>query len=173
MGKLLLSVAATVDGVIDGFEWFVSEGEHDAASRAQFEGAAGMVLGRKTYEGLAGFWPTQEGPWAELINPLPKFVASRTLSGPLQWNATVLEGELDAAIPRLKEDSAGDLVMSGCGELARDLLQAGLLDEIRLWLHPVVWGKGTRPFEGRRTSLRLLETRPFDSGVTLLRYEPR
>ena len=128
---------------------------------------------RETYEGLAGFWPTQEGPWAELINPLPKFVASRTLSGPLQWDATVLEGELDAAIPRLKEESAGDLVMSGCGELARDLLQAGLLDEIRLWLHPVVWGKGTRPFEGRRTSLHLLETRPFDSGVTLLRYEPR
>jgi dihydrofolate reductase len=173
MGKLLLSVAATVDGVIDGFEWFVSEGEHDAASRAQFEGAAGMVLGRKTYEGLAGFWPTQEGPWADLINPLPKLVASRTLSGSLEWNATVLEGALEAAIPRLKDESSADLLMSGCGELARNLLEAGLLDEIRLWLHPVVWGQGTRPFQGRRTGLRLLEAQRFDSGVTLLRYEPR
>ena len=173
MGRLLLSVAATVDGVIDGFEWFVSEGEHDAASRAQFEGAAGMVLGRKTYEGLAGYWPTQEGPWADLLNPLPKFVASRTLSGSLEWNATVLEGELDVAIPRLKEESSGDLVMSGCGELARNLLDAGFIDEVRFGLHPVVWGSGTRPFEGRRTDLRLLEARSFDSGVTLLRYAPR
>jgi dihydrofolate reductase len=172
MSRLILTVAMTVDGVIDGFEWFVSEGEHDAASRELFGGAGGMLLGRKTYEGLAGYWPSQEGPWADLLNPLPKFVASRTLSEPLEWNARLLEGELEESVPRLKDEVDGDLVLSGCGELARNLLRAGLVDEVRFGVHPVVWGDGARPFEGERVSLRLIESRAFDSGVTLSVYEP-
>lgn len=70
-----------LDAVTDVGEWYVSEGGHDRAAREQFEGTAGMVLGR-TFEGLAGFWSQQTGPWADLLNPLPKFVASRTLQGP-------------------------------------------------------------------------------------------
>jgi dihydrofolate reductase len=69
MGKLFITVATTVDGVIDGFEWFVPQGEHDQAGLDQFKGAAAMLLGRKSYEGFAGFWPTQEGPWADMLNP--------------------------------------------------------------------------------------------------------
>ena len=172
MSKLIISIASTVDGVIDGFEWYVSEGGQDEASRAQFAEAGAMLLGRKTYEGLAEFWPSQEGPWADLLNPLPKFVASRTLDEPLTWNARLLDGEIGEAVPRLKTELGGDLVMSGCGELARELLAAGLVDELRFWVHPVVWGKGTRPFEGETVRIRLLESRAFDSGVTLQRYEP-
>jgi len=172
MGRLIISVATTVDGVIDGFEWYVSEGDHDEASRDQFDGAGAMLLGRKTYEGLAGYWPTQEGPWADLINPLPKYVASRTLSEPLEWNSRLLEGELGAAVPRLKEELDGDIIVSGCGELARNLLAEGVVDEVRFWVHPVVWGEGTRPFDGETVRMRLIESTPFDSGVTLLRYEP-
>jgi dihydrofolate reductase len=65
MGRLVITTATTVDGVIDGFEWYVSEGEHDEAGRDQFRAASAMLLGRKTYEGLAAYWPTQEGPWAD------------------------------------------------------------------------------------------------------------
>ena len=74
MSKLIISTAMTVDGVIDGFEWYVSEGGHDQAGLDQFNGAGAMLLGRKTYEGLAGYWPTQEGPWADMINPMPRDV---------------------------------------------------------------------------------------------------
>ena len=172
MGKLIISIASTVDGVIDGFEWFVSEGEHDQASLDQFDGAAAMLLGRKTYEGLAGYWPTQEGPWADMINPLPKVVASRTLSEPLEWNARLLEGELGEAVTRLKDELAGHLMVSGCGELAGNLLAEGLVDEVRFWVHPVVWGEGTRPFGGEKVRIQLLESKAFDSGVTLLTYQP-
>jgi dihydrofolate reductase len=172
MGRLIISVAMTVDGVIDGFEWFVSEGGHDQAGRDQFSGAGAMLLGRKTYEGLAGFWPTQEGPWADLLNPLPKVVASRTLAEPLEWNARLLQGELEDAVPRLKDELSGDVIVSGCGELARNLIEAGLVDEIRFGMHPALWGDGTRPFVGLRSQLRLVGSETFDSGVTLLRYEP-
>ena len=172
MSKLIITTAMTVDGVIDGFEWYVSEGAHDGAGRDQFTGAGAMLLGRKTYEGLASFWPTQEGPWADLLNPMPKVVASRTLSEPLEWNARLLQGELGNAVPRLKAEVDGDVIMPGCGELARNLLVEALVDEVRLWVHPVVWGEGARPFRGERIRLRLLGSEAFDSGVTLLRYEP-
>jgi dihydrofolate reductase len=172
MSKLIISIASTVDGVIDGFEWYVSEGKHDQASRDQFTGAGAMLLGRKTYEGLAGYWPTQEGPWADMINPLPKVVASRTLSEPLEWNARLLEGALGEAVPRLKDELDGDVIVSGCGELARNLLSESLVDEVRFWVHPVVWGDGARPFQGEMVRVRLLESKEFDSGVTLLRYQP-
>jgi dihydrofolate reductase len=172
MSRLIITTAITIDGVIDGFEWYVAEGAHDQAGLDQFDGAAAMLLGRKTYEGLAGFWPTQEGPWADMINPMPKVVASRTLSEPLEWNARLLQGELGEAVPRLKEELDGDLIMSGCGELAHNLLAEGLADELRFWVHPVVWGDGARPFEGAKVRGRLLGSEAFDSGVTLLRYEP-
>jgi dihydrofolate reductase len=172
MSRLIITTAITVDGVIDGFEWYVSEGGHDRAGLDQFNQAGAMLLGRKTYEGLAGFWPTQEGPWADKLNPMPKFVASRTLSEPLEWNARLLQGELGEALPTLKDELDGDLIMSGCGELARNLLAERLVDELRFWVHPAVWGDGARPFQGETVRMRLLASKAFDSGVTLLRYEP-
>ena len=107
-----------------------------------------------------------------MLNPLPKVVASRTLSEPLEWNARLLDGELGQAVPRLKEELEGDVIVSGCGEFARNLLAGGLVDEVRFWVHPVVWGEGARPFQGEKVRVRLLESKAFDSGVTLLRYQP-
>jgi dihydrofolate reductase len=76
-------------------------------------------------------------------------------------------------VSRLKEELDGDLWLSGCGDLARNLLAAGLIDELRFWVHPVVWGPGERPFHGDGQSrLNLVGSETFDSGVTLLRYEP-
>jgi dihydrofolate reductase len=173
MSKLISSTTMTVDGVVDVGEWYVSEGEHDRASREQFDEAAAMVMGRKTYVGLAAFWPTQEGPWADKLNPLPKYVASRTLSGPLTWNSMLIEGDVAEGVSTLKQELDGNLVLIGCGELARHLLTRDLIDELRFWVHPAMAGQGTRPFEGQDLSrLRLVESKVFDSGVTLLRYEP-
>jgi dihydrofolate reductase len=173
MGKLISTTTMTVDAVVDVGEWFVSEGEHDRASRDQFDPSTAMLFGRKTYEGLAAYWTSQEGPWADLLNPMPKFVASRTLQEPLDWNARLLEGDAAEAVRKLKDQHDGDLFLIGCGELAGHLLAEGLIDELRFWLHPAVQGAGARPFEGAEAvRLRFLDSTPYDSGVTLLRYEP-
>ncbi len=172
MSRLILSTAMTVDGVTTVGEWYVSEGEHDGASRDQFVDAAGMVMGRRTYEGLAGYWPAQTGEWAEQLNPMPKFVASRSLEGPLEWNATLIEGDAVTGVEKLKAEHDRDLVLIGCGDFARQLLERGLIDELRFWVHPALWGSGERPLEGEQSPLELLGSRTFDSGVTLLRYRP-
>jgi len=172
MARVINTTALTVDGLTDVGEWYVADGGHDQASLDQFAGVAGLLLGRKTYEGLAGFWPQQTGPWADLLNPLPKFVASRTLDGPLDWNATLVEGDAVEGVARLKDELDDDLVLSGCGELARALIAHGVVDELRFWVHPAVWGEGSRPYGGDRIRMRLLDSTAFDSGVTLLRYEP-
>ena len=172
MARVINTTTMTVDALTDVADWFVSGGDHDAAARAQFDGAAGMLLGRPTYEGLAGYWTQETGEWADLLNPMPKYVASRTLEAPLDWNATLIEGDAADGVGRLKDELDGDLFLIGCGELARNLLAAGLVDEVRFWLHPAVWGEGTRPYEGAQLRLRLLESTSYDSGVVLLRYEP-
>ena len=105
-------------------------------------------MGRPTYEGLAGYWTAETGPWADLLNPMSKWVASRTLSGSLDWNATAIEGDAAESVARLKQELDRDLILIGCGELARHLAANGLIDEYRLWLHPALWGEGTRAFEG-------------------------
>lgn len=116
-----------------------------------------MLLGRKTYEGLAPYWSQQTGEWADMLNPLPKFVASRTLQGRLEWNATVIEGDAADGVSRLKSGLEADLFLIGWGELARHLLAKGLVDELRFWIHPAIWGEGTRPYQGDRVRMRLLE----------------
>ena len=173
MSRLIISTATTVDAVMTVEDWYVSEGEHDRAGLELFDRAEALVLGRKNYEGLAAFWAPLTGPWADRVNPLSKFVASRTLQEPLTWNATLIEGDLVAAVSRLKEELDGDLLTFGCGELARGLLAHDLVDELRFWVHPSIWGSGERPFGGSdRMRLQLLGSESFDSGVMLLRYRP-
>jgi dihydrofolate reductase len=172
MSRLINLTTLTVDGLTDVSDWYVPEGGHDEAARDQWKNSAGMVVGRKTYEGLAGFWPTQSGEWADLLNPLPKFVASRTLEEPLVWNASLIEGDAAEGVSRLKAEFERDLLLTGCGELARYLLSKGLVDELQFWIHPAVGGEGARPYGGERVRMRLIESNSFDSGVTLLRFEP-
>jgi dihydrofolate reductase len=172
MGRLINSTAMTVDAVIDVSDWFVAEGEHDEAGRELLSGSSCMLLGRKTYEGLAGYWPSASGPWAEIINPMPKYVASRGELGDLEWNARPIEGDAIEGVRRLKASEDRDIFISGCGELARELIQAGLVDELWFWIHPRIQGPGARPYEAATLPVRLLEAKQFDSGVTLLRYQP-
>jgi dihydrofolate reductase len=140
--------------------------------------ADAMVLGRKTYEGLAAVWPQLAsdptmGRFAERINDMPKYVASRTLSGSLEWNATLIEGDLDKAVPALKAEHRGNLIVSGCGELAHSLTQQGFVDEFWFWIHPHLWATGPRIFDGvGPVPLELVSSTPFRSGVLWLRYRP-
>src|SRR3954467_6981309 len=110
MGRLIATTQATIDGVIDPVgEWAQADGDHGVYSFERQERSSGLVLGRKTYEGLAGYWPSQAGKGADMVNAMPKYVGSNTLSGDLEWNATLLEGNLEDSIPKLKAEVDGDL----------------------------------------------------------------
>jgi dihydrofolate reductase len=167
MGRLIVSANTTMDGVLDQLEgWFQPGDESTEHAREQLRAADALVLGRETYEHLAASWSGQEGPWADLINPMPKYVATRTLTGPLDWNAQPLGPDTADAVAALKARHAGNLISYGCGELASDLARRGLVDEVRLWLHPVAWGDGV-PIR-----MRLIAATPYASGVVMLAYQP-
>jgi dihydrofolate reductase len=176
MAKLIATTQATLDGVVDPVaEWVQPDGDHGEYSFQRQARSAGLVLGRKTYEGLAGYWPSQTGKWADMVNALPKYVGSITLSGDLEWNATLLGANLDNSIPTLKDEVDGDLFMHGSGEFAYTLAEKGLIDEYEIYLNPLVWGAGNVHVLGDRGTVRmaLQDVKRFDSGVVLLRYLPR
>jgi len=176
MGKLIATTQATIDGVIDPVgEWVQPEGDHGDHSFERQSASAGLVLGRKTFEGLAAYWPSKTGKWADMVNAIPKYVGSRTLSGEPQWNGTLLEGEPEDSIPKLKAEIAGDLFMHGSGEFAHALAEKGLIDQYEVYLNPVVWGEANLHVLGDRGTvwLELADVQRFDSGVVLLTYLPR
>lgn len=177
MGKLIATTQATLDGVVDPVaDWVIAGADHGEYSFERQRNSGGLLLGRKTYEGLAAFWPQQpdSDPWAKWINPLPKYVGSRTLSGPLDWNATLLEGDIETSIPKLKAEVDGDLFLHGSGEFAHALAEAGLVDVFEVYVNPLVWGRGNVHVLGDRSTVRmqLEDVKRFDSGVVLLTYLP-
>ena len=133
-----------------------------------------LLLGQKSYEFFAQVWPTRQGNDADRINSMPKYVASRTLTEPLQWNATLLKGDAAEEIRKRKQESGKSLVQYGVGELTHTMLKHGLVDELRLLIYPFTFGEEPRIFEhmGIHT-LKLLETRTFSSGVVALHYQPQ
>lgn len=140
--------------------------------------ADALLMGRPVYEGLAAVWPhlgddPAMGKSAGRINAMPKYVASRTLTGPLEWNASLIEGELEQAIPALKERHSGRLLVTGCGEFAHALTRLGFVDEFWFWVHPHIWPTGPRIYDGvGPVRLRLVAATPYRSGVVWLRYRP-
>ena len=175
MGKLIATTQATLDGVIDPVgEWVQPEGDHGTHSFERQSRSAGMVLGRKTYEGLAAYWPDKSGKWADMVNQMPKYVGSNTLTGDLDWNATSLEGPLEDSIPNLKREVDGDLFMHGSGEFAYALAEKSLIDVYEIYLNPLVWGDANLHVLGDRGTVRmqLEDVQRFDSGVVLLTYLP-
>jgi dihydrofolate reductase len=175
MGRLIVSAQMTMDSVMDQNEgWFDADGESEQQGVEELRAAEALILGRETYEFLSSFWPKQDGVYADLVNPIPKFVASRTLEGPLTWNAQLLGHDLAEEVAALKSVHSGNLLSYGCGELANILARHGLVDEVRFWLHPVVWGDGVRPFHAGTLplKLRLIAATTFTSGVVRLSYQP-
>jgi dihydrofolate reductase len=175
MGRLIVSAHTTTDGVMDQIEgWFDEQGDLEAHGLEELRAADAVLLGRETYEQFYGFWSSESGAYADLINPIPKYVASRTLSGELDWNAQLLGADTAEAVAALKAELAGSLISYGCGALANFLAHKGLVDEVRLWLHPVVWGDGVRPFHAGDlpVRLRLITATSYDGGVVRLSYQP-
>src|SRR5215213_4492097 len=106
-----------------------------------------LLMGQKTYTFFAQVWPTREGKQAERINSMPKYVASRTLKEPLQWNATLLKGDVAEEIWKLKQEPGKGLVQYGVGELTHTMLKHGLVDELHILVYPFAFGGGPRIFE--------------------------
>jgi len=179
MRKLVESTFVTLDGVIgDPQVWGMSywDAEHNEYARRLLFSADALLLGRKTYEGFAQAWPERAGSndFADRFNELPKYVASRTLpAGEAEWNATVLAGDTAEAVAAVKEQPGENIVKYGTGEFSQTLLEHKLVDEYHFWLFPEVVGDGDRLFDGFRTSLELLDTTRFASGIVVLMYAPK
>jgi dihydrofolate reductase len=180
MRKLVVTENITLDGVIDMSEgWFDPLNEHidqsdiAAATAEHRKYADAVLLGRNTFESFRGFWPRQtDDPTgvSDYLNAVNKYVASSTLEDPGWENSTVLRGPLVEEVQRLKEAPGRDIVATGSTRLVHALIAAGLVDEYRLFVFPVVVGRGARLFESADVELELLEARSFVSGAVLLSY---
>ncbi|MGZ4691385.1 MAG: dihydrofolate reductase family protein [Acidimicrobiia bacterium] len=191
MGKLIVTEFLTLDGVAqapggpdeDRDLGFTHGGWQaplldEASGSAVFEQARTMdalLLGRRTYEIFAGYWPKapDENPFAGLLNGIPKYVASRTLAGPLAWEgSTLVTGDLAESITTVKERHDRVHVI-GSLDLVQSLLRSGLVDRLNLWLYPLLLGSGKRVFGSGTlpTALRLAESHTYPSGTLQLTYE--
>jgi dihydrofolate reductase len=176
MGQLTISFEMTLDGAFDQMEkWFDPDdpGVQRASDDLVF-GADAVLLGRESYQFFREYWPAQsdERGFAAHYNALPKFVASRTLSGRLDWNATLIEGDVAAAVSALR-DRYDTLISHGYGELAATLIDAGLVDAIHVGIHPFMVGDADiRLRTPRPLGLKLLGVQSYESGVIAARYAP-
>ena len=140
--------------------------------------AGGFLLGRRTWEIFAAYWPNaseEEQVIAVPLNTKPKYVASRTLSDPLEWqSSTVLRGDLAEAVAALKQQDGGDLHVIGSADLVRSLIEHDLVDELRLMVDPVLLGGGKGIFraDGARRPLRLVDGEVTSTGAILATYAP-
>jgi dihydrofolate reductase len=140
--------------------------------------AGGFLLGRRTYEILAAYWPNaseEEQVVAEPLNTRPKYVASQTLTEPLAWqNSTVLQGDVAEAVAALKQEDGGDLLVIGSAQLVQTLIEHDLVDEFRVMIDPLVVGGGKRIFrdDGVVRPLRLVEHKVTTTGAMVATYAP-
>jgi dihydrofolate reductase len=176
MGRVTISFEMTLDGVFDQMEhWF--DPDDPGLQRASDElvfGADAVLLGRESYEFFREYWPAQtdDPGFAAHYNALPKFVASTTLSGPLDWNATLIEGDVAEAVRRLREQYE-PIISHGYGGLAAALVDAGLVDEIHAGIHPFMVGNAKdRLRTPHPVGLRLLDVQTSESGIIAARYAP-
>lgn len=178
MRKLIVSTQASLDGVIENPQNWVFDYVNDEFfkyANDQLLATEALIMGRVTYEGFAEAWSARAGAdaFADRMNSLPKYVASRTLQGTLTWNANLIQGDVAKEVTKLKEGSGGNILQYGSGELTRTLLQHGLVDEFRVMTFPVAVGTGLRLFERiEQTPMKLLETQTFNTSVVILHYQP-
>jgi dihydrofolate reductase len=181
MRTIIVEAEVSVDGVMGGENldfWkqifaFHSADVQEYLSDLLFMPDA-LLMGQKTYEAFAKVWPTRQGKDADRINGMPKYVASRTLTEPLQWNATLLTGDVAEEIKKLKQGTGKSLLQYGVGELTHTMLKHGLVDEFRILVFPFAYGEGARIFEQMGVNtFRLLDTKTFSSGVVALHYQPQ
>jgi len=187
MGKIVITTNMSLDGVVqdpDGAEgfsrggWFVQAGGKDLEEWGKIEYAealssSALLLGRRSDEWFGTRWAARPGEFADRLNSLPKYVVSATLRDPRWTNVTVLKGDVTDEVTRLKRELDGDVVVYASYQLERALIEHGLVDELRLFVFPVVVGAGERLF-GQTTAMkpfRLAGSRTVGDGLVLLTYE--
>lgn len=178
MREIVNSTYISLDGVVEHPEtWPGLGGFSDEGNKVQSEllaSCSAALMGRRTYESFAEVWPNLTGDAAEKMNSMPKYVASTSLKGPAWNNTHVISGDLVAEVRKLKEESGGDIVQYGIGPVTRALIAAGLLDRLRLWIHPFFVGKGGPEdllFRDVPVSrFQLVDTTSLSSGIVIVDY---
>jgi dihydrofolate reductase len=182
MRKIVAGEFVSLDGVMEApdqwhFPYFNDEmGE---AVGSQIANTDAMLLGRVTFQEFASFWPgatdEETGGMASNMNGAQKYVVSTTLDDVSAWqNSTLINGDIMGELARLKEQPGKDIGITGSATLVQSLLEAGMLDELRLLVHPIVVGHGKRIFreESKTTGLELVDAKTFSTGVMYLTYQP-
>ena len=180
MRKIVAGLHVSLDGVTESpekwtFQFFNDEVGQEIGS--QMAESDAILLGRRTYEEFAAYWPDKsaaDDPVADFLNNTPKYVASTSLQS-LEWkNSTLIQGDVVDALAKLKEGPGRNITITGSVTLVGSLLSSGLIDELRLLLFPVVVGNGRRLFENVREqiALKLVESKAFATGVVALTFEP-
>ena len=181
MRNLVVSTWMSLDGVFDADSmdrWF---NPYDTPERQEYiqesiMACSAILFGRKTYEMLAPYWSSlhhNEMGIAAKLNSAPKYVVSSTLKKAEWENSSIIKENITQEITRLKNQPGGEIQIEGSAALVQSLMTAGLIDEYRFLVHPVIVGSGKRFFkEGIAAPLQLVEAKPFSSGVVLLRYQP-
>jgi dihydrofolate reductase len=183
MRKIINSTYISLDGVIEEPHlWPPSTGDDDGTGlkiqTELLESCDAVLMGRRTYEGFAPVWPTRSGdPYSDRINTMRKYVVSSTLRDPEWNNTTVISDDPVEAIRRLKSEPGEHMVQYGFGPLSHALMEAGLLDELRLWVHPLFVGsrapEGLIYREGSATIFEHLDSVTLTSGIVVLTYEAK
>ncbi|MBM7789319.1 dihydrofolate reductase family protein [Tenggerimyces flavus] len=176
--RVVNSTFISLDGVINKMEaWhfdYISD-ETSEITLDQLKAADAMLMGRTTYEIYAGAWPNRDGDYPELINAVPKYVASTTLKDPEWNNTTVIDGDVVEFVRKLREAPGGDILMHGFGPVAGELMKNGLLDVLHLWVHPKLAGVGESGDlllrQGVNNALTLTGNRALSNGIVMLSYE--
>ena len=187
MGKIVISTNVSLDGVVedpdgkDGFSrggWFVQYGGKDLEEWGKIEyaealGTAALLLGRRSDEWFGTRWAARPGEFADRLNSLPKYVVSATLEDPRWTNVTVLKGDVVDEVTRLKQELDGDIVVYASYQLGRALIEHDLVDELRLFVFPVVVGAGERLFgeTSGEKPFRLAGSRTVGDGLVYVTYE--
>jgi dihydrofolate reductase len=185
MARIVVTEFLSLDGVMEdpggsedfkhgGWTFEISTGDEGMQFKVdETMGSDAMLLGRVTYDGFAEAWPERDGEFADRFNSMPKYVVSSTLRDPAWTNTTVLGGDLDAAVKRVRDEHDGDVVVHGSATLVQGLLAGDHVDEMRLMVFPVVLGSGKRLFgeSSDKKPLRLQSTKVVGDGVAILTYE--
>jgi dihydrofolate reductase len=179
MRKVVAGLYLSLDGVMEAPEtWHFPylNDEMRETIGAQLAAADTMLLGRRTYEVFAAFWPDRgsDVELADQINGMQKLVASTTLQS-VEWrNSTLIKGDVAEELRRRKQEPGKDISITGSASLVRSLLRDNVLDELRLLVHPIIVGSGERLFDegGKRIPMKLADSKTFSTGVLYLTYVP-
>ena len=185
VGRIVVTEFVSLDGVMQapggeefkypGWSFEFDRGEDgDQFKLDETRASEALLLGRVTYEGFAGAWPSRDGEFADKFNSMPKYVVSSTLESPEWNNTTVLNGDVVEEVTKLKQDVDGDIVVHGSAQLVHALVDNDLVDELRLMVFPVVLGTGKRVFgeTSDKKTMRLVDSKTVGEGLPVLIFEP-